>query len=164
MGREVRQVPPNWDHPRDARGEYKSMYNQTFEQAAAEWKAGFSVWEAGDRPAEYAADEYWEYAGDPPSDREDYRPWSDEEATWFQLWETVSEGSPVSPPFATKEDLANYLAKNGDFWDQHRGAGGWGHRRAAAFMEDEWAPSMMVSGGQMYESKDIPLALADAHK
>ncbi len=28
----------------------------------------------------------------------------------YQLWETVSEGSPISPVFATSEELADYLA------------------------------------------------------
>ena len=30
---------------------------------------------------------------------------------YYQLWETVSEGSPVSPAFKTKFELAKYLAK-----------------------------------------------------
>jgi hypothetical protein len=25
----------------------------------------------------------------------------DKEATWFQAWKTVTEGTPVTPPFAT---------------------------------------------------------------
>jgi hypothetical protein len=25
------------------------------------------------------------------------------EATWFQAWETVTEGTPVTPPFATTD-------------------------------------------------------------
>jgi hypothetical protein len=31
----------------------------------------------------------------------------------FQMWETVSEGSPISPVFATPEELARWLADNG---------------------------------------------------
>lgn len=55
-----------------------------------------------------------------PPEREYYRSWKDEDATWFQVWETVSEGTPVTPPFATKEELIDYLVANGDFWDQKR--------------------------------------------
>lgn len=40
---------------------------------------------------------------------ESYDPPSGE---WYQLWETTSEGSPVSPPFETPEELAKYLADN----------------------------------------------------
>jgi hypothetical protein len=34
----------------------------------------------------------------------------DKEATWFQAWETVTEGTPVTPPFATTDELVDYLA------------------------------------------------------
>lgn len=30
----------------------------------------------------------------------------------WQMWETVSEGSPISPPFATAEELAAYLGEH----------------------------------------------------
>lgn len=163
MGREIRMVPPNWDHPkvdRHGRLDYQPMYDRTFAQAATEWKAGFAAWERGERSpymsAEYRDNEFWEYEGGPPEDRAFYRIWKDEDATWFQLWETVSEGTPVSPPFATKQELADYLAENGDFWDQKRGAGGWGKKSASAFVEAGSAPSMMMVGGQVIESNDIP--------
>ena len=88
-----------------------------------------------------------------------HRPYTTEEATWFQLWETVSEGTPVSPPFATKEELAEHLAKHGDDWDKSRGHGGWGIERARAFVDSGWAPSLMVSNGTVFESKHVPLEL-----
>lgn len=149
MGREIRHVPPNWDHPVDDRGNFKPMFDDTFEHASAEWKQEFCDWESGKRPEYYnesedGKPEFWEWHGGPP-DREYYRPWKDEEATWFQLWETVSEGSPVSPPFATKEELITYLADNGDFWDQGRdGRGGWGRISAEAFGRHESASSFMI--------------------
>ena len=31
---------------------------------------------------------------------------------WYQIWETVSEGSPISPPFATPEMLARWCSEN----------------------------------------------------
>lgn len=31
----------------------------------------------------------------------------------WQMWETTSEGSPISPPFATPEELARWLADTG---------------------------------------------------
>ena len=36
------------------------------------------------------------------------------------MYGTVTEGTPVSPPFETPEELAAYLSKHGDFWDQKR--------------------------------------------
>ena len=162
MGREVRTVPPNWEHPVNDRGHKQPMFDESFIDAAAKWKAGFAKWEAGERPdycdEDSRALEFWEYHGMPPV-REEYRPWKDEDATWFQLWETVSEGTPVSPPFATLEELAAHLAEHGDDWDRKRGNGGWGKASADAFVASGWAPSLMVKGGVMAEAKDIPLLM-----
>ena len=122
MGREIRMVPPNYEHPevirRNGQKGFQPMFDSKFEDAAEDWKAG-------ERPSYYSEEEgepkpeFWEYHGMPP-EREDYRSWKDEDATWFQVWETVSEGTPVTPPFATKEELIDYLVANGDFWDQKR--------------------------------------------
>jgi hypothetical protein len=65
--------------------------------------------------------------------------------TWFQVYETVSEGTPVTPPFATKEELVDYLVANGDFWDQHRGDGGWSRENAEAFVGAGFAMSLVVN-------------------
>lgn len=159
MGREVRKVPPNWQHPLDERGNPQPMNDEEFSTAARRWKNEFSKWEAGERP-DYADSEdglleFWEWDGGPP-DRKYYRPWTDADATWFQLWETVSEGTPVSPPFATKAELDAYLAEHGDFWDRRRGRGGWGREVADAFLELGFAPSGMVVDGRVVEGRDVP--------
>src|SRR5690606_18767318 len=117
-------------------------------------KAAFAKWEAGERPT-YCSDErrsleFWEYEGNPPK-REYYRTYSDAEATWYQVFETVSEGSPVTPPFATKEELIEYLVANGDFLDQQRRAEGrsmpcapWSRESAERFVNSaRHAPSMV---------------------
>lgn len=61
----------------------------------------------------------------------------------WQVWETVSEGSPVSPVFATRESLIDYLVNEG-------------HSRLSAerFVEDAWCPSMVIVGGQMFSGID----------
>ena len=167
MGREVRRVPPNWQHPTQmyvSGPGYKPMFDQTFAAAVAEWEEGRRRWNAGKDPdrESYKNDDgsyqtYAEWHGEKPDDPSYYRPWEDAEATWFQLWETVSEGTPVSPPFATLEELAQHLAKYGDDWDMRRGQRGWGLARARAFCKEGWAPSMMIADGRLYEAKDIPL-------
>ena len=58
----------------------------------------------------------------------------DKEATWFQAWETVTEGTPVTPPFATTDELVDYLVTRGDFWDQERGDGPWDRKSAEEFV------------------------------
>lgn len=165
MGREIRRVPANWEHPKQE-GRYddrlQPMFDETFEKAAADWKAEFAKWESGERP-DYCSDEskgleYWEWNGGPP-DRAYYRPWKDEEAVWFQVWETVSEGTPVTPPFATEAELVEYLATHGDFWDQKRGDGPWPRESAAKFVGTGWAPSLMVvaseGGNQVLAPRDL---------
>jgi hypothetical protein len=144
------------------------MYDEHFDNAFAEWLADFDRIRAGDLK-DYEKECYPNGLSDYLSDhsvplRSYYRPWKDGEGTWFQLWETVSEGTPVSPPFATKEELAEYLAKNGDMWDQKRcedprscrtfgltpGKPGWGKDAAYKFvMGDGWAPSFVMTDGKM---------------
>lgn len=157
MGREIRMVPPNWSHPqRNQYGHFQPMFNQTFAQAAAEWKAAFAKWESGERPSYCGEDtknlEYWEWESNPP-DRAYYRPWEDSEATWFQVWETVSEGSPVTPAFASKEELVEYLVQRGDDFQSSQYAKPWPRKAAEQFVKSEWAPSMMVQGGEIYTAE-----------
>lgn len=38
MGREVRRVPPDWDHPKDERGRYQPMFDRSFAEAVREWE------------------------------------------------------------------------------------------------------------------------------
>ncbi len=177
MGREIRMVPPNWEHPRqrcehspwaggcdDAKAHggqcFKPLYDRTFEVEAKDWKEEFAAWERGERPdycgEESKNDEFWEYHGSPP-DREDYRPsWPEGTATWFQVYETVSEGTPVTPPFATREELVEYLVSHGDYWSQWRGEGGCSRKAAEAFVkEDGWVPSLMVSDGVIKQGIEI---------
>ncbi|MDJ0513000.1 MAG: hypothetical protein QNJ62_06120 [Methyloceanibacter sp.] len=148
------------------------MYDERFEERFEEWLADFDRVRRGELDnletecyprglADWLQDD-----GVPPNP-DYYRPWKDEEAIWFQVWETVSEGTPVSPAFETKGELIDYLAENGDFWDQKRchepdwqrlwggtpGVSGWGHERAKAFVNAEWAPSMVVTGGQAIDGK-----------
>lgn len=157
MGREIRRVPPNWQHPkemgRNGKEDYKRLLDEDFDSAAKEWKEEFAKWESGDFPShasdESKALEFWEWHGRPP-DRDSYRPaWKEGEATWFQVYETVSEGTPVSPPFATREELVEYLVAHGDFWSQQRGQGGFSRKAAEQFVKDEYAPSMISANGKV---------------
>lgn len=166
MGREVRRVPPNWKHPvlldRGNGNKFlQPMHDKTFQDAAAEWKSNFAKWEAGDRP-DYCTDssrslEYWEYEDAPPSDRAYYRPWKGEEATWYQLWETVSEGTPVTPPFETKEALIDHLVTHGTDYD-HRP---WSLDQAKAMVDIGWSPSAIFAGGKFYDSEHAAMIAKD---
>jgi len=169
MGREIRMVPPNWEHPKKWehnprkgwREVHIPMYDRPYRPALEEWFDGWQKWERGEYPS-YTSDDckgdpYWEYTGGPPQP-EYYRPdWKPEEMTWYQVYQTVSEGTPVTPPFATKEELIDYLVENGDFWDQERRKDGdsimrctpWPREEAEAFVNGPgWAPSMVIANGK----------------
>jgi hypothetical protein len=57
----------------------------------------------------------------------------------WQLWETATEGSPVSPAFATSADLAAWMS------DPERGRDWVTPEAAARFIAQGWAPTMMGS-------------------
>jgi hypothetical protein len=87
--------------------------------------------------------EEWQQVEPPPGDG-------------WQVWETVSEGSPVTPVFITADALIDYLVSHGDAWDQKRGEGGWTREQAAAFVNDaQWVPSGMVRDGQYLTSREV---------
>jgi hypothetical protein len=158
-------VPPNWGEGMTDR---QPMLKKTFAAAAAEWKDELAKWEAGERPSYYGDDhapdlQFWEYEG-PPPEREYYRPWEDSEATWYQVWETVTEGTPVTPAFETKEELIEYLVENGDFSDQQRRRDGysgincapWSREAAEKFVNgDGWAMSLVVNATGIHRGTDI---------
>lgn len=66
------------------------------------------------------------------------------EGDGWQVWETVSEGSPVTPVLPTREALIDYLVAHGDAWDQKRGEGGWKRESAEAFVKAEYAMSLVM--------------------
>lgn len=179
MGREIRMVPPGWEHPmkdhydpfrREMRRDYRPLYDESCEEAWAKWRKEFQAWLGGgfaQALEKYGEDgtlkkgqpytSFCRWEGGPP-DPEYYRPqWDKSEATWIQVYETVSEGTPVTPPFATPEELIDYLVKNGDFWDQAGRKEGtslmpcdpWRRDVAEKFVKSGWAPSIVVHNGQV---------------
>ena len=59
MGREVRRVPPDWNHPRKENGSYQPMYNRSYDVEAAEWNAERAMWLKGLRQS-YGKETDWE--------------------------------------------------------------------------------------------------------
>lgn len=165
MGREIRRVPPNWEHPKRGNGSYIELFNSDVETVFAEWMEEYRRWvemehdrviqEYGEEkyPKDQPYRSFCAWFGSPSPDPKSYHPkWADGEATWYQVYETVSEGTPVTPPFATQAELVDYLVENGDFWDQSRRRRGlddsapWSRRQAEAFVYgDGWAPSFVVA-------------------
>lgn len=179
MGREIRMVPANWEHPTqecphlpwaggcdEAKANngrcFLPVYDEPYEHAAQEWLNECIAWSNrtatgfdGNPVDEETYREhqfYWDYAGKPPN-KESYRPQFDQPATHYQVYETVSEGTPVTPHFATHGELIEYLIEHGDFWSQRRGDGGWDRVAAERFVLSEWDRPWRVSSGRNKQRK-----------
>jgi hypothetical protein len=200
MGREIRRVPVEFNHPirwreqrqRRITGEMEDrwtyclapMWDYSLSEAQRRWDEEAAecatdgtldkVWTQddldrwrSDRPtrlddiAEIERDlgkPIWasveDYCGKRPSDAdgEDYQPedWPPEHERGWVVYETVSEGTPITPCFATAAELIDWLAEKGTAWD-----GPMSREGAARFVESGWVPSMIVGGGVVRAGLDI---------
>ena len=147
MGREIRRVPKGWKHPKNEQGHYRPMYDKDYETAITEWIENHNLWMTGEHPDQkkYPEDTKGEYYADWNGDAPEiayYRPkWTEEERTCFQVYETVSEGTPVTPVFETEEALIEHLVRHGDDWSEGKG---FSREGAEAFVKQKWAPSMVM--------------------
>lgn len=101
MGREVRMVPADWEHPRNNNGSYIPLYDN-YEKALETFRRDIEKMgldkameehDGGPRPSRYMH---------PKGDR-----------THYMMYENTSEGTPISPAFTTPEKLAHWLADTG---------------------------------------------------
>jgi hypothetical protein len=136
------------------------MFDRDYEKTADEWIKDCILWSKGEHPdqedsnAEETCKYFWEWDGNPPDERY-YRPYKDEEATWYQVYENVSEGTPITPPFETKEELIDYLVEVGDDWSRNRGQGGYDRQLAEKFVNElRYVPTMISIGGTIYSGLD----------
>lgn len=145
MGREVRRVPANWQHPRyssdDAPGSYAigrlKPLNEGFEAAAR------SFLEMANKQGLQSAIEYFGRA----PDQTEYMPeWPYAERTHLMMYETTSEGTPLSPAFATPEELAHWLVANkaSAFGDQTASYEAW-----LRIANGGYAPSAVMESGRL---------------
>lgn len=155
MGREIRRVPPGWEHPKEVKGMYEGgqfvvkeiyipLFDASFNESAQEWLDEAALWIKGEHDDQKETDfsahtypktyrGYAEYAGNFPR-VESYRPeWSGEECTAYQIYETVSEGTPISPVFQTEQEIIDWLVGQGHSLNS-----------ATQFVKGGWAPSMVM--------------------
>ena len=86
--------------------------------------------------------------------REGWEPQEPPTGDWWQVWETVSEGSPVTPAFPTRDALIDYLVEGGDISDRKYGEGGWTRENAESFMAAEWGPTLIGTPGDLRAPRD----------
>lgn len=160
MGREVRMVPADWRHPKEYNhyrraNEYKPMHYRDWAEEAAEWDAEREKWERGELPDYASADDagtpYDQWAGPRPYSS-DYMPnWPADQRTHYMMYEDTSEGTPISPAFATPEELAAWLFENNAsaFGGQTGSYEGW-----LRIAKGGLAPSMVIQNGVMTSGVD----------
>ncbi len=118
MSREVRRVPKDWIHPE---GIYLLPYDfkdqlEKWEEGELKWNAGFVrdwskdevVWK--EKPAGWDGT-YEEHEGERPREKQFMPTWPEEEKTHYQMYETTTEGSPISPVMKNPEQLAQWLVE-----------------------------------------------------
>lgn len=123
MGREVRRVPQDWAHPKDAGGHFIPLHDGSVSQRQRDWDAGEKQWTSGFRDDYHGGwkplegdekeMEFADWEGARP-EVEDYMPdWPEEKKTHYQMYENTTEGTPISPIMAAPEELARWLVNNG---------------------------------------------------
>lgn len=163
MGREIRRVPENWQHPtydNPYHGEVlKPLLGRSFADEAKEWDVAKKAWDSGERPDYFNAARdgsysFEEWHGERP-EPEWYVPYDlDAPLPWWQMYETVSEGTPVTPAFATPEELVEHLATIGEDYGNGTGSGPWDRGRAKEFVCNERsAPTFVIDHGHIYDAK-----------
>lgn len=158
MGREVRRVTKDWQHPKNDKGVYIPMFGRSYGREAAEWEEEYAQWCKGlvraygknekwePRDPKYDAMRFEEWHGRRPTPG-DYMPdWPTSERTHYQMYEDTSEGTPISPVFETPEELARWLTDNGasSFAGMTATYEQWLRVARGGF-----APSMVMQGGVM---------------
>jgi len=164
MGREIRRVPKNWNHPKkqQAWGEDYIPLSDDYVGYLKYWKEDVDqfikcmteVIEKGKTKiydTTYTdVQEVFDYLNEDnqmlPANPENYMP----SGPWYQLFETVSEGTPLSPPFATPEELIEHLVEHGDSWKNVP----WSRENAEAMLKQGFTLSGVVTGGKIYQNEE----------
>jgi hypothetical protein len=157
MSREVRKVPADWQHPRNANFDYIPLCEGSADISIAEWDDGAAKWAEGLREdwatggwkpldGDERAMTYEEWAGARPSPSEYMGEFPEGAATHYMMYETTSEGTPISPAMKTPEALARWLANTG--------ASSFGGMTATyeqwlRVCQGEFAPSVVIIGDRM---------------
>lgn len=126
MSREVRRVPVNWEHPKDEKGHFVPL-SSSFPYNEEEIQEGLRDGWLKDGPPHYGCDVMPE--------------WPEAGRTHYQMYESTTEGTPISPVMETPEVLARWLADNTSAFD-HMGAT---YDQWLATIKRGWAVSAAVS-------------------
>lgn len=153
MGREIRHVPAGWQHPVDPNPNPRWPANDwDWTGQGRHFLPMHDHFPYNEAEVEEGLREGW-LSGEPPYYDVPVMPeWTPEEATHLQMYETVTEGTPVSPVFPDRIELARWLV------DEQ----GYSEAAAVAFVREEWAPSFVSIGGELHKNLEGLAALEAA--
>jgi len=157
MGREVRMVPADWQHPKSENGEFIPLFpGDRYQSRVDNWDKEKEEWERGEFP-DYVSDEnkkltFEEWVGARPNVEDYMSNWPAEQRTHFMMYEDTTKGTPISPAFETSEELAQWLVDNNAsaFGSQTGSYEGW-----LRIARGGWAPSLMIADGIMVSGVDF---------
>ena len=133
MGREVRRVPADWEHPKNYLGKYEPLYDR-LSDAVETFRKNIE---------KMGLLEALDYHGGGPNPA-DYMPdWPEDKRTHLMMYEDTTEGTPISPAFETPEELARWLADSGA---SSFGSDTATYEQWLPICKGGWAPSMVVVG------------------
>ena len=122
MGREVRKVPADWQHPKNKKGFLQPQYDEDYEEKLAEWLLEREKWKSGfvkniinefvPKDERHEGKKFEDWSGPAPDYSYYMEQFPNEKKTHYMMYETTSEGTPISPAFETPEKLAEWLAEN----------------------------------------------------
>ena len=159
MGREVRRVPVNWNHPKDKKGKfiplkddyigalkyYRDDVDSFIKQMTKIIKKGSTkLYDNIFNDSEELYDYLTEDSLEPP-DIKEFMP----SGSWYQLYENVSEGTPLSPTFEKPEELVDWLTNNKDYWGTQ-----WTKEGAEHIVNSGFAMSGILSNGRIYKPEE----------
>jgi hypothetical protein len=97
VSREVRRVPANWQHPKNPDGTFVRLC---------------SADRISDLMNAYIEEGWPSDIANSKASRDCMPTWSAAEATHFMLYESISEGTPLTPAFAEVEELAKWCSEH----------------------------------------------------
>lgn len=170
MGREIRRVPKDWVHPKIPRtNKYEPMlqnyaahlddYLSEMAHVASNLKkimTGEPVY-AFNETFTNAQDYYDEAVGRSfgMPKPQDFMP----TGTCYQLYEDVSEGTPLSDVYETANELIEHLTTKGDFWDSTP----WDMSAAVGLVDMGFVPTAVFMKDRIFQPNQCNPTLAGKH-
>lgn len=145
MSRKIRRVTADWKHPKDENGKYIPQFEESYSKVLYEWLENKAKWDTGTHPdlrnEPWLKDDYSNYEEWAEKPNENYynaQDFEEADLTHIQLYETITEGTPISPVFKASEfdKLCEYASANCFIY---------GHNKAS---KDEW--EMLLTENRSY--------------